>query len=205
MTKKSDNLQPDINFLYEMGSIRHMDRMWRRFHSRDFANLAEHHFRVFWTAMVIAQREGGVDTGKIAKMVLLHDIAESRTGDVDYLARQYVVRNEELAIKDMLGNTSLEKEFLEIWHEYDKRESLEAKIVKDADNLDVDMEMIEQASRGNSVAKYWRENHRETHVRVTLNTETAREIFDHLRNANPDEWHISGRNRMKDGDWKLKK
>lgn len=75
---KEESLQKDVSFLFEMGSIRFIDRMWRRFLRDDFANLAEHHFRMFWIAMVIATHEGGVDTGKIAKMVLVHDISESR-------------------------------------------------------------------------------------------------------------------------------
>jgi len=58
-------------------------------------------------------------------MVLVHDISESRTGDVDYLSRQYVVRNEELGIKDMLKDTAAEKEFLELWNEYEAHETKE--------------------------------------------------------------------------------
>jgi putative hydrolase of HD superfamily len=194
------DLTPDVDFLFEMGSIRFMERMWRRFLHDDFANLAEHHFRTFWIAMVIASREGGVDTGKIAKMVLMHDIAESRTGDVDYLARQYVVRNEELGIKDMLTDTSLEKEFLALWEEYEKRESLEAKIAKDADNLDVDFELAEQAAKGSQLQKDWREN-REYVAREKLYTETAKQLFDQLSRANPHDWHLKGRNRRNSGDW----
>src|SRR6185312_6928138 len=132
------NLHGDINFLFEMGNIRFIERMWRRFLHDDFANVAEHHFRVFWIAMVIAANEGGVDTGKIAKLCLLHDITESRTGEVDYISRQYVERKEEMAIRDMLAGTSVENEFFALWEEYEQRETLEAKIAKDADNLDVD-------------------------------------------------------------------
>jgi putative hydrolase of HD superfamily len=61
-------------------------------------------------------------------MVLVHDIAESRAGDVDYLARQYVERNEQLAMEDMLGGTSLETEFYALWEEYEARTSLETRI-----------------------------------------------------------------------------
>ena len=82
MAEKKD-YRSDINFIFEMGSIRFIDRMWRRFLNGDFATLSDHHFRVFWIAMVIASHEKGVDTGKIAKMALVHDIAESRAGDVD--------------------------------------------------------------------------------------------------------------------------
>lgn len=202
---KTTGQSKDLDFLFEMGQVRYIDRMWRRFLSKDFANLADHHFRVFWIAMVIAAREGEVDTGKIAKMALAHDIAESRTGDVDYLARQYTERNEELAIHDMLADTSLEKEFLEIVKEYEERKSLEAKIVKDADNLDVDFELSEQAVQGNAaLAEAWHAS-RKKNVRSILFTKTAKQIFDDLEAADPHNWHLTARNRHNAGDWSRQK
>ena len=204
MTKSQpNNLEHDVNFLFEMGNIRLIDRMWRRFHTTSFANLADHHFRVFWIAMTIAAKEKNVDTGKIAKMALLHDIAESRAGDVDYLARQYVVRNEELAAQDMLAGTSIEKEFYALWEEYETRESLESRIVKDADNLDVDFELAEQAASGNALKENWKDM-REFVAKEKLFTDTAKAMFDQLMKANPHAWHMNGRNRQASGDWKKK-
>lgn len=202
MTAKRDTA-PDINFLFEMGTIRYVDRMWRRFLTRDFANLAEHHFRVFWIAMVIASREGNVDTGKIAKMVLVHDIAESRATDVDYISRQYVERNEKLGIQDMLGGTSIEKEFYALWEEYETRESLESKIVKDADNLDVDMELAEQAAQGHQLKELWTDLRRQN-VKSKLFTNTAKKMFEEITSTSPHDWHLKGRNRHNSGDWKPK-
>jgi putative hydrolase of HD superfamily len=198
---QKDNLQPDINFLFEMGNLRLIDRMWRRFHTTRFANLADHHFRVFWIAMIIASHEKAADTGRIAKMALLHDIAESRAGDVDYLARQYVERNENLAIEDMLLGTGIEEEFHTLWEEYEKTESLESKIEKDADNLDVDFELAEQAADGSRLKELWQSNRRFV-AKSKLYTETAKQIFDQLENSEPHDWHLKGRNRRNDGDWR---
>lgn len=195
------NLEKDVNFLFEMGNIRFIERMWRRFLRDDFANLAEHHFRTFWIAMVIAAHEKNVDTGKVAKLVLAHDIAESRTGDVDYLARQYTERNEKLAIQDMLTGTALEAEFYALWEEYEERASLESKIAKDADNLDVDFELAEQAAKGSLLQKHWQEN-REFVAKKKLYTSTAKKLFDQLASANPHAWHLEGRNRRNGGDWR---
>lgn len=197
MTKPTD-FTADFNFLYEMGAMRYIARTWRRFHGIDFANLAEHHFRVFWIAMVIAQREGA-DISRVAKLAMVHDIAESRAGDVDYLSRQYVERNQELAIHDMLGGTSLEKEFLKLWQEYEERESLESKIVKDADNLDVDMELAERASLGADLRDKW--SHRKFVGEQKLYTDTAKQMFKALPGIDPHGWHIQGRNRNT-ADWK---
>jgi putative hydrolase of HD superfamily len=197
---QSDSLHKDVNLIFEMGSIRFMERMWRRFLRDDFANLAEHHFRMFWIAMIIAAHESDVDTGKVAKMVLVHDIAESRAGDVDYLARQYVERNEKLGIEDMLGGSSIEKEFYALWQEYEERTSLEAKIVKDADNLDVDFELAEQAAKGSQLQALWKQN-RAFVGKERLFTKTAKKLFAELETANPHEWHLTGRNRRVGGDW----
>lgn len=131
---------------------------------------------------------------------MLHDITESRTGDVDYLSRQYVQRNEELAAQDMLAGTSIEKEFYALWEEYETRTSLEAKIVKDADNLDVDFELAEQASMGNQLQEAWKSN-RAFVAKEKLFTKTAQRLFDELMQANPHGWHLTGRNRRNSGDW----
>src|SRR5579863_5997786 len=118
-------MKRDIDFLFEIGALRHQPRQWRRFLGTDFASITEHHFRVFWIALIIAAAEKEVDTGKIAKLALLHDIGESRTGDVDYLTRQYVQRSEDAAMQDMFEATSLETEFIALWEEYRDRRTLE--------------------------------------------------------------------------------
>lgn len=193
----------DLEFLYEVGALRLIQRQWHRFHLGSVADLADHHFRVLWLSLMIAARERAtVDTAKMMKMALVHDIAESRTGDVDYIARQYVERHEELGIADMLENTSLEKEFLALWHEYEKRECLEAKIVKDADNLDVDLEVREQRQIGNRLADKWASSPAEFGKRKFF-TKSALAMSEAIRNSNPYDWHDkSPRNRVNGGDWK---
>lgn len=183
-----------------MGAMRLIPRMGNRFLRGLDENLAEHHFRTFWIAMVIASYEGG-DTGKIAKMVLVHDIPESRTGDVDYLSRQYVERNEKLALEDMLAGLPLKDDFRALWDEYELHESLEAQITKDADSLDVDFDLFEQAAMGNALRKHWQDARRFI-AKEKFYTQTARDIFSQLEGANPHEWHLKGRNRLSVGDWK---
>jgi len=198
------NISRDIDLLYELGAIRHIDRMWKRFLNADFANNTEHLFRVAWIALVIAKHEGVTNTDKILKMAIAHDIAESRTGDVDYLSRQYVERKETLAIDDILEDTILEEEFKALLHEYELRESIESRIVKDADNLDVDMELREQADRGHALPSRPEWVAMRKHVRDTkLYTKTAKKMSEAITESDPHGWHVnSQRNRLKGGDWK---
>ena len=199
-------MKRDLEFLYEVGAVRLIKRQWYRFHMGNTADLADHHFHVLWLALVIAGREKAkIDYEKMMKMALAHDIAESRTGDVDYLSRQYRTRLEDKALVDMLEDTSIGDEFLALVREYEKRECLEAKIIKDADNLDVDMELQEQAAQGLTLPTDWRAN-RELVGRTKLYTETARKMQIEIFESNPHDWHLkSPSNRVNGGDWKPEK
>jgi putative hydrolases of HD superfamily len=190
----------DIELLFEIGCMRYMPRTWKRFFNPDVANNTEHTLRVIWIAFLISKYEGG-DEGKIIKMALAHDLPESRTGDVDYLSRQYTERKEEKATDDILKDTVFEKELTALWREYEKRKSIEAKIVKDADNIDVELELVEQKSRGHSIGGIWG-NNRKKLVYPKLYTKTAKELFNEIHKANIHDWHLNANNRFKGGDWK---
>lgn len=189
----------NLEFLYEIGTLRFVPRTWRQFLNKDFANVSEHIFRVIWIAIMIAKEENA-DINKVIKMALVHDISESRNAEVNYLSRMYTKRFEEKAIKDILESTSIEKEFLELFEEYEKRESIESKIVKDADNLDADMELEEQYANGIKLKEEFKEIR--DSVEDMLFTKTAKQIFNEIRNSNPHDWHLKGNNRFTNGDWK---
>jgi putative hydrolase of HD superfamily len=196
------SMERDIEFIYELGSLRFVNRTWRRFLNGDFANNAEHLFRVTWIAVIIAKHEGVKDLEKVMKMAIAHDIAESRTGDVDYLSRQYVTRDEASGLSDMVEGTALEKEIKEFIHEYEERTSIEAKIVKDADNLDVDFELYEQATHGHDMLSRWQGMRKQVHA-DKLFTKTAKKMAAALEKSDPHSWHVnSPRNRINGGDWK---
>ena len=202
---KNTKKKRDIELLFEVGTLRHMDRVWRQFMGPDVANCAEHIFRVVWIALTIAKYEDAGNHEKILKMAIAHDISESRTGDVHYISRQYTKRNEELATRDIFEGTAHEDEMIDLIHEYEERESIEAKIVKDADNIDVELELRELRSRGHSMGTVWI-NSRIKNVYPKLFTKTARQFWKIIAKVEPHNWHLnSPRNRFIGGDWKKRK
>lgn len=184
----------DVTFLYEIGSLRNVQRTWRQFFGSDVANNSEHIFRVMWTALIIARSENIKNEEKIIKMALVHDIAESRVPDTNYLSKAYSTRDEDKALKDILDETSLQEDFLVLFHEYEKRESIEAKIVKDADNLDADLEINEQAAMGNQVDKIWISRRKK--VYDSLYTQTAKKMWKELYITNPQQWHVDAHEKV---------
>ena len=77
-----------------------------------------------------------VNEDKVLKMCLLHDLAELRTGDANFLNKYYRVENEEKAISDQWQDIVGGKKIISLLKEYDERKSREAIVAKDADILE---------------------------------------------------------------------
>ena len=194
-------LTRDLEFLYEIGCLRHIQRTWKQFLNPDFENLSEHLLRVVWIALTLAKYENVTSTEKIMKMALVHDLPESRSVDSHYVSRQYVDRHEAAALSDTLEGTAVYEEFLAIWHEYEQRDCIEAKIVKDADSLDVDLELKEQEFRGLRLGSDAYEG-RKFVANTRLYTATAKRFWEAIQDSNPNDWHLRGKNRFTTGDWR---
>ena len=135
----------DIQFLFEIGTLKYVKRFGNIAGDAPMANVSEHTFRVMWIAWMLAKREEKCDTNKILKMALIHDIAESRTGDLTGIQRRYTSRDEHKAITEMLDHTSFSEEEMTLREEAEAKETLEAQIMKDADYLDQRLEIHEKS------------------------------------------------------------
>lgn len=184
----------DIDFLFEVGSLRNVPRAWQQILSGRVQNISEHVFRTTMIAWIIALAEKA-DVSKVLQICLIHDIGESRAGDIAFMHRDYVTRNEELAEEHIFQETTLEENARALLKEYSERQTLEAKIVKDADNLDVDIELKELSKIGDTAAKSMQEDHRPQVREKKLYTETAKKMWDEIQKADPNNWHenLTGR------------
>lgn len=180
----------DIEFLFEIGTLRNVDRGWKQHLAMDCASDPEHSFRVAFLALMLARKEGVKNEEKIIKMALVHDLAESRISDHSYMQKVYVTADEERAAKDLFAGTSLGDLQADILHEFEERRSPEAKIVKDADNLDIDIELKEFEERGSKLPPKWKAT-REMVRNEKLYTKAAKEFWDALQGADPASWHLT--------------
>lgn len=178
----------DIEFLYELGSLRNMQRGWRQHLGVDCANDLEHTMRVVFLALILARRAGGVDENKILKMALVHDLCETRISDLSYVQKVYVTADEARAVQDTLAGTSL-ADFEDVLREFEARETLEAKIVKDADNLDLDFELKELEERGHRAPEKWKMFRHQVR-NEKLYTPAAKDLWDEMQDKDPADWHL---------------
>ena len=178
----------DIDFLYELGSLRNVPRGWRQHLGFDVASDLEHTYRLIWLALIISRMEKQGDENTIIKMALVHDVAETRTSDLSYVQKVYVKADEKKAADDMFKDTIV-SDYRKIIDEYEKRDSIEAKIVKDADNLDIDLELKEIEELGSKLPGKWRENNRRFVRDEKLYTESAKKLWDEIQESDPSNWH----------------
>jgi putative hydrolase of HD superfamily len=110
-------------------------------------SVAAHSFGVSVTAMLLADelKSRGVtlDLERVLKMALVHDWAEARIGDMPKTATDYFGTNarksaETRAFIDIVNSTGSKKlEYETIFQEYEDRNSVEARLVKAADVIDL--------------------------------------------------------------------
>ena len=184
----------DVEFLFEIGSMRNIPRAWVQHLGVPVASNLEHMMRVVFLALLIARREGKGDQDLIMKMALVHDLAETRTADLAYVHKVYSQTDDLRAAHDLFAGTSFID--LEAIHtRYKKRDSIEAKIVKDADNLDVDLELKEFEEQGHKLPGKWAKMRKFVRDKK-LYTKTAKKLWDELQKSNVAQWH------MKANKWK---
>jgi 5'-deoxynucleotidase YfbR-like HD superfamily hydrolase len=143
-----------LSLLMELQRLKRLDRTgWTlRGLPNGTESVAAHSFGVGVTAMLLADllRTKGVslDIEKILRISLLHDWAEVRVGDMPRTATEFFGaetrrRAETAAFAQMVEGIDSSKEiYKSLLEDYEQRRSLEAKLVKIADVIDLLVEAL---------------------------------------------------------------
>jgi putative hydrolases of HD superfamily len=181
-----------VDFLFETGILARTPRSGFFFLGSGQQSVAEHINRVTYIGFTLGLMTEGVDVGKILKMCLLHDLHESRISDLNYVHQKYTERLEEKALKDLTGTLPFGKEIEALVEEYEARETMEARLAKDADRLEWLMALKEQLDTGNARAASWMDS---AHKR--MDTDIAKQLAQKIMNTESDHWWFAN----KDDKW----
>tara|TARA_Y100000815_G_C13158526_1_gene430746 strand:- start:262 stop:789 length:528 start_codon:yes stop_codon:yes gene_type:complete len=103
-------------------------------------SVADHSYSTSVMSMILSDLDG-LDSEKIIKMALLHDLSESIIGDItpDNMLKDEKVNKENLAMKQILKNlpNKIAVQYFELWNEYQKNSSQEAELLHDVDKLEM--------------------------------------------------------------------
>ena len=173
-----------INFLFEVGMLKKTPRSGYQFLGSGRESVAEHSFRTAVIGYMLACQKPEADSRKTTLMCLFHDLHEARTGDQNYVNKRYVRVNEEKAVEDLTRRIPFGNEIVSIMNEFNAGESLESRLSRDADQLDLILELKEQNDLGNKYAKDWL-FYAEKRLTTDIGKNMAREI---LKTDSTDWW-----------------
>ena len=119
-------------------------------------SVADHSYSMALMGMIISDIEN-YNSEKILKIILLHDLAESETGD-------YIPREISIGEKNKLENnafskiimslpTNIKTQYEILWKDYQKNESPEAKLVHQLDRLEMTLQAKIYQNEGYSKEK----------------------------------------------------
>lgn len=171
-----------VDFFFEVGSMRRMRRMHSQALRESTESLADHSFRAAVIGLVLAEMEGCNST-KVVKMALLHDLAESRTGDANFVHKRYIIQHEKQAYTDQLTGMPGGDELISLLDELNELKTKEARVAKDADDLEQILLQRDYLWHKEKDFILWHE-----HMAKRLRTKSAKRIAKIAESRNPLQW-----------------
>ncbi len=169
-------------FFFEIAMLKRTQRTGYAFLGTGKESTAAHSFSTAIIAFVLGKM-AGADAQKALLMAIIHDIPEARTGDANAVHKMYLKRDEKRAMKEALKRCRPCKDLLPVYEEYEEGKTIEAKIVRDADQIDMLLSLKEQLDCGNGNARMWI-----PYVIKRLKTQEAKSLSKKILNTHWASW-----------------
>jgi putative hydrolase of HD superfamily len=182
------------NFLFETGMLKRTPRTGWQFLGSGGETVAEHTFRTALIAYTLSRLAGDVDSDRAVRMALFHDLPEARTGDLNYMNQKYVQADEARAVDDLTRGLPFGGEIAELLAEFRAQSTPEAILVRDADHLEMLLQLKECLDVGNRNAEEW--------IPISLRrlrTDAARDLAQRILEGDSSAWWFD-----KASDWWVK-
>ncbi|NKB51330.1 MAG: HD domain-containing protein [Rhizobiaceae bacterium] len=171
-----------IEFILELEKLKGVLRKTRPVGLERYENSAEHSWQTALTALIfLNDAPPQIDQLKVLKMLLIHDVVEIDAGDVfvyDTKARAAIAEQEAIAAERIFGllPEAIGSELLQLWHEFEGRQTAESKFAKAVDRINPVLQNL--ASNGHS----WVEN--------DIARERVLEMNREIEAASPELWSV---------------
>ncbi|EAT17331.1 HD domain-containing protein [Desulfuromonas acetoxidans] len=171
------------NFLFEVGMLKRTPRSGFQFLGSGAQSVAEHSFRTAMIGYTLAQLSEGVDCGRVVMLCLFHDVPEARIGDLNYVNKKYVQADEQKAIDDLAATLPFGEQYKQTLGEFVDKETPEACLAHDADQLEMILALKEYKDLGNRYADEWY-----PFAVRRLQTDVARELAEAIWTTDSSRW-----------------
>lgn len=179
-------------YLFEVGMLNRTPRSGFQFLGSGEQSVAEHTNRVLHVALVLARASGErVDELRLLQLVLYHDLPEARTGDQNYVNRRYVHEDLEKLLDEAAQVWPEGGAIAAAVREFEAAETREARIAKDADQLELLLTLKELQDLGNPHTDDWIDA-----AVQRLKTDAGKKLAVEILETKWDEWWYHDKN-----DW----
>lgn len=152
MVKSQHELDPFFHSVLKLKSVKRAGWV-TRLNLHNAESVADHTFSACAVAMLFADMLG-LDTGRIMKMVILHDLAESIVGDYmpGDISGPEKTRQEMAAMESILAGLpdNVRSEYAGIWMEYLDNKTAASRFVHRIDKLEMAMQASSYSQQGHS-------------------------------------------------------
>ncbi len=161
----SDTTRKTLDFLLQANRLKTTPRTgWAQRGVPQVESVADHTCGVALTALTLAEIiPGSWDRGKILQMAILHDLAESVTGDLSLGGSRLLpdgakAEMEQRAMAELLTDQGFGEGWLRTWNEFEDLACGEARIVRDADRVDLlTQALVYERNTGTvNLEEFWR-------------------------------------------------
>ncbi len=174
------------NLIFEALHLKQVKHEWYRLawvNTPD--SIAEHSLSAAQIAYILAKLEWA-DANKCACILVWHDIAETRMGDLHKIASRYIENKskiEEKIVKEQFKWTNIWEEIMLDFKKYKNWSSLEWLIAKDAD-------LLEQAFQAKIYLENWHHKAQDwiNNVWKALKTKSAKSLFLKIKDTSFTDW-----------------
>lgn len=144
-----------LDLILEIGLLKKIQRTgWVLKGVKDVESVAEHTWRVAIFALLFA-KDLRLDELKTVKMALVHDLGEVSIGDIKWERGARVIASQEakhqdeaVAVRKMFADNPSFQEYLDLWQEFNRQKTKEAKAVKEFDKLEMIVQALEYQNEG---------------------------------------------------------
>lgn len=173
------------NLLFEARMLKRIPRSGYQFLGAGRESVAEHVHMMSFIALVMGKMSPDVNLAKLLSMCLLHDLPEARTGDLNAVQKRYVRAGEEEAVTALADALPFGEEFKELMTEYNRRETLEARLAHDADQIAFILDLKALADIGYKTPDKWIDN-----VAGRIQTELGLKVTRSILETPWDDWWL---------------
>ena len=171
------------NLLFEAKMLKEIPRSGYHFLGVGKESVAEHCFSTTFIAYVMSRMETEIDALKLICMCLIHDLPETRIGDLNTVHKKYVKADETKAFKDTIEGLAFGQNLTDLFDEFNAGRSIEAKLAHDADQIALILELKDLMDIGYKPPETWIQN-----VIGRLQTETGQKIALAVMDTPRDAW-----------------